>query len=177
MEAFAPLTYTALERSPALRPWLEEVLAGHGAHFLSPEGWFEGADKEGTFVWAPAPAAADLVVERLAQARHKRPNSLHLVVVPQLMTGRWRKQLLKATDFSCRLALPSLWNLEEQFEPLLIFVCLPFLPHRPDFEQRESHRQGLHRILQPEELSQEDPEIQGDLLRQLLLRARTVSHL
>ena len=164
-----------MERSPALRPWLEDVLAGHGAHFLTPEGWFDGADKEGTFVWTPAPAAADLVVERLAQARHKRPNSLHLVVVPRLMTGRWRKQLLKATDFNCRLALPSLWDMEAQFEPLLIFVCLPFLPHRPDFDQRESHCKGLRRILQPEDLSEADPEIQGDLLRQLLLQARTVS--
>ena len=72
MEAFVPLHKSALERSPVLRPWLEDVLAGHGAHFLSPEGWFEGADKKGTVVWAPAPAAADLVVERLAQARHKR---------------------------------------------------------------------------------------------------------
>ena len=63
MEAFAPLHKSALERSPSLRPWLEDVLAGHGAHFLSPEGWFEGAEKEGTFVWAQAPAAADLVVE------------------------------------------------------------------------------------------------------------------
>ena len=175
MEAFCPLHKSAVERSPALRPWLEDVLAGHGAHFLTPEGWFDGADKEGTFVWTPAPAAADLVVERLAQARHKRPNSLHLVVVPRLMTGRWRKQLLKATDFNCRLALPSLWDMEAQFEPLLIFVCLPSLPHRPDFEQRESHCKGLRRILQPEDLSEADPEIQGDLLRQLLLQARTVS--
>jgi hypothetical protein len=83
--------------------------------------------------------------------------------------------LLKATDFNCRLALPSLWDMEAQFEPLLIFVCLPFLPHRPDFDQRESHCKGLRRILQPEDLSEADPEIQGDLLRQLLLQARTVS--
>ena len=177
MEAFVPLHKTAYERSPALRPWLEDVLAGHGAHFLTPEGWFEGADKEGTFVWSPPPAAADLVVERLAQARHKRPNSLHLVVVTRLMTGRWRKQLFKATGYHCSLSLPSVWDIETQFEPLLIFVCLPFLSHRPDFEQRESHCKGLRRILQPEELSEGNQEIQGDLLRQLLLRARSVSPL
>ena len=153
------------------------MLAGHGAHFLSTEGWFDGTDKEGTFVWSPAPAAADVLVERLAQARHKRPNSLHLVVVPRLMTGRWRKQLLKASDFDCRLSLPSLWNMEAQFEPLLIFVCLPFLPHRPDFEQRKSHCEGLRRILQPEDLSEDDPETQGNLLRQLLFQARTISSL
>ena len=41
MEAFVPLHKSALERSPVLRPWLEDVLAGHGAHFLSPDGWFE----------------------------------------------------------------------------------------------------------------------------------------
>jgi hypothetical protein len=177
MEAFVPLHKSALERSPALRPWLEDVLIDHGARFLSAEGWFEDTDREGTFVWTPAPAAADIVVERLAQARHKRPNSLHLVVVPRLMTGRWRKQLLKACDFSCRISLPSLWDLESQFEPLLIFVCLPFLPHRPDFDQRKGHCEGLRRILQPDDLSETDPEVQGNLLRKLLLQARTVSSL
>ena len=90
---FVPLHQSALERSPALKEWLEDVTQESDASFLTPEGWFDGTDREGAFVWSPPPAAADVVVERLSIAKHKRPNSLHLVVVPRLMTGRWRKHL------------------------------------------------------------------------------------
>ena len=109
--SFVPIHKSALERSPNLRPWLEDILEGHDAKFLDPKGWFSGAEAEGTFVWTPAPAAADLVVERLGTARHKRPNSLHLVVVPRLMTGYWRKALLKATDCCIQINSGSLWDM------------------------------------------------------------------
>ena len=172
--SFVPVHLTAFERSPCLRPWLEDVLEGHNAKFLTPEGWFEGADSEGTFVWCPAPAAADLVVERLGTARHKRPNSLHLVVVPRLMTGYWRKALLKATDCDVKINSGSLWNLKVQHEPLLIFFCFPFLPHRPDFGKRKSDSQGLHRILLEEGVPEAHSELSRDLLRKLLFGARAL---
>ncbi len=173
--SFVPIHQSALERSPTLRPWLEDILEGHQASFLSPEGWYDGADSEGTLVWSPAPAAANVVVERLGIARHKRPTSLHLVVVPRLMTGYWRKALLKATDCYCRIDSGSLWNMEVQFEPLLIFFCLPFLPHSPEFEKRASDCAGLHRILLEEGVPEADSPVSRDLLRQLLCEARSVS--
>ncbi len=175
--SFVPIHLSALERSPNLRPWLEDLLQGHNAKFLSPEGWFEGVDSEGTFVWSPAPAAADLVVERLGAARHKRPNSLHLVVVPRLMTGYWRKALGKATDCCCEIKSRSLWDLKFQFEPLLIFFCLPFLPHRPAFGERASHCAGLNRILLKEGVPEAHSELSRNLLRELLFEARALPYL
>jgi hypothetical protein len=172
--SFVPIHKSAFDRSPALKPWLEDVLHGHKAKFLSPEGWFEDTDSEGTFVWTPAPAAADLVVERLGTARHKRPNSLHLVVVPRLMTGYWRKALLKATDCDIEIDSGPLWDLEFQFEPLLIFFCFPFLPHRPDFGGRASHCAGLHRILLEEGVPEAHSELSRNLLRELLFEARAL---
>ena len=175
LETFVPVHKTALERSPTLLPWLQDILEGHQANFLTPEGWFDETASEGTFVWCPAPAATDVVVERLGTARHKRPNSLHLVVVPRLMTGYWRKALLKVADCYCRVDSKFLWDMDLQFEPLLIFFCLPFLPHRPDFEKRASDCEGLRGILLAEGVPEADSPVSGDLLRQLLRRARKVS--
>ena len=95
----APLHLSAVERSRPLVRWLGDVLP-HQSHFtiLQPNDWFDNLIGKGPWVWCPAPAAADVVVERLRIARHKRPDSFHLVVVPRLMTGRWRKQLGKASD-------------------------------------------------------------------------------
>ena len=177
LESFVPLHLTALERSPSLLPWLEDILEGHQANFLTPEGWFDETAAEGTFVWSPAPAATDVVVERLGTARHKRPNSLHLVVVPRLMTGYWRKALLKVADCYCWIDSKSLWDMDSQFEPLLIFFCLPFLPHRPDFQKRARDCEGLRGILLSEGVPEADSPLSGDLLRQLLCGARTVSGL
>ena len=63
--------------------------------FLEPKQWFDrGHDiqefvlnddgfeipryKAGTFVWAPPPAAADVAIQELRKARHKRQQSLHV---------------------------------------------------------------------------------------------------
>lgn len=177
LETFVPIHLSALERSPAVLPWLEDILEGHNAKFLSPEGWFDGTNSEGTFVWCPAPAAADVVVEQLAVARHKRPNSLHLVVVPRLMTGYWRKALLKVSDCYCRIDSHSLWNMEAQHEPLLMFFSLPFLPHSPHFEKRASDCEGLRRILLEEGVPEADSPTSRDLLRQLLRESRSIQTL
>jgi hypothetical protein len=36
------------------------------------------------------------------------------------------------------LVCPPLWDLESQFEPVLIFVSLPLIPHQPGFPQRRA---------------------------------------
>ena len=123
------------------------------------------------------PAAADVVVERLGIARHKRPNSLHLVVVPRLMTGRWRKHLTRATDGYFKINSPSLWDLSHQFEPVFVFVSLPLLPHRPCLHWRKNILEKLSGFLQEEMLPEIDPSLQRDLLQQLLFEARSVPSL
>ena len=53
--------------------------------------WIPTVVEEGTFLWAPPPGAADVAVEELATARHKREMLRHIFVCPRLMTHLWRK--------------------------------------------------------------------------------------
>lgn len=178
IRSFIPLHLPPLERSPALMPWLVEVLADLSPIFLSYDNWFDSTlNEDGTFVWNAAPAAAEFVVERLGVARHKRPNSFHLVAVPRLMTGRWRKHLSRACDFYFKLDNSSLWNMKSQFEPLLIFVCLPFLPHRPQLSERDGLISQLRRTLLSENLPQVHTPPQRAVLRKLFSSAREISPL
>ena len=138
MVEFIPLHLSASDRSPQVATWVKSVLEGLPYKILSPEDWFLPHANPEIHVWVPPPAAADAAVERLRISRHMRPNTMHLFIVPRLMTGRWRKQLGKASDFYFRLMDEDTWDLEKQYEPLLIYCCLPFLPHRPLLQERES---------------------------------------
>ena len=153
------------------------MTSGAQANFLTPEGWFEDTDREGAFVWSPPPAAADVVVERLGIAKHKRPNSLHLVVVPRLMTGRWRKHHRRATDCCFEIKRSPVWDTEEHFEPLLVFVSLPFLPHRPLFKWRQHVVEKLQGLMQEGGMHSVDHPVRRNFLRELLTHARTIPSL
>jgi hypothetical protein len=148
MANFLPFHLSAVERSDGLLDWVHSWL-GTDCELLSPEDWYErGHDfdggrrntdgvwmpavRSGTFIWAPAPAAADAALDELRKARHKRQDSMHVVLIPRLMTSRWRKQLHKACDCiflmpaGCGAAWPS-----DMYEPCLIGLCFPYLSHRP----------------------------------------------
>jgi hypothetical protein len=103
-----------LERSSVLKPWFQSWIWAE-AEFLELEDWFDwGHDKKGgflnnygmytpnispgTFVWTPPPAAADVALEQLHQARIKRQASCHIFVCPRLLTCEWVKQFWKAAD-------------------------------------------------------------------------------
>lgn len=94
--------------------------------------WFDQTTRNGDCcVWTPAPAAADVAGEMMAGVIHQQPNTLHLFIVPQLMTSRWQRRVGQLYDFEFKLeAGGKAWNLA-QHEPLLIFVCLPLSVHRP----------------------------------------------
>jgi hypothetical protein len=134
MVDYTPLHLDPLEREAKLRPWLESVLGGLDPEFLTPEGWYDEGQGHGTYVWTPAPAAGEVVVEQLGRARLKRPESMHVIVAPRVMTGRWRRHLTRGTDAYFKLDWEEVWPLSEQYEPLLIFVCLPYVSHRPNLE-------------------------------------------
>jgi hypothetical protein len=52
-------------------------------------------------------------------------------VCPRLMTNLWRKLVLKEADFVFEVPVgTNVWR-REMHEPLLIAVCLPFIPHSP----------------------------------------------
>ena len=149
ISSFVPIHQCGLSRSSQLKPWLLSWL-GKETEFLEPKDWFiRGNDlvdgsvefnddgiamptlKPGTFVWSPAPAAAETAVEELRIARHTHQESMHIVVIPRLMTPLWRKQLTKAADIM--LSLPPghpAWP-SDMFEPLTIAILFPFVSHRP----------------------------------------------
>jgi hypothetical protein len=93
----------ALELEPGLEDWIKSCWAGAGGPLitLSPEDWFERAMTQGSYLWAPLPAAADVAAELMARAIHKHPQSGHVFVVPRLMTARWRRRVSRLCDFHC----------------------------------------------------------------------------
>jgi hypothetical protein len=136
-----------------LKAWLRKIFEqkekdGLEMEFLEPKDWFSrGHDhfgsvnnidgnwmtgiKAGLFVWTPPPAAADVALEELRQARLKRTCSIHLFVCPRLMEPIWRKHLHKSADLV--LDIPcgtSFWS-TNMFEPLILGVYFPYLSHRP----------------------------------------------
>ena len=111
MEAFVPLHLSALERSGELRSWLTAVAKSLDPIFLEPNNWFTKGQGQGTFIWHPAPTAANVVVEQLGKARHKKqPANLHIVVAPRLlMTGGWRRHMIR--ECNCYFPIPAATSL------------------------------------------------------------------
>jgi hypothetical protein len=174
MAVFMPLHLTAFEESPSLKDWIWEVTQDLNPQFLTPEGWFTNGHSFRNSIWAPPPAAADVVVEQLSIAKHKRPSVCHLVVVHRVFTSEWRKHLTRATDFYFRLACAPIWDLELYHEPLLIFVSLPLTSHSPRFKARNELLDKFESLLLgPRVLQAGEPAFRSDL-RQLFSASRSL---
>ena len=119
----------------------------------------------------PPPAATDVVVDQLNKLRHKQSESMHLVLVPRLMTGRWRKMMTRGSDFYFKLDWTDCWDESEHHEPLLCFVFLPFLLSEPHLKRRRNLLADMERLLSKANLSQVGNATKWHILRQLLLRA------
>ena len=78
------------------------------------------------------------MLEELCNAKLKRPYLLQIVLIPRLMTARWRKQLRKSADLLVLFALTkdNLWG-KTQHEPLIFALCLPLSLHYPWRYRRE----------------------------------------
>jgi hypothetical protein len=178
MTSFVPLHLSCEERCPGIEDWLLGVLpssgGGSGTH-LSESDWFMAGHTPGAWLWTPAPASAEVVVEQLGKARHKRPHVLHMVAVPRLMTGRWRRHLTRESDFYFRVPVGCpLWP-AAMFEPLLIFVCLPFVSHRPWLHGHRNALETLVGKLCEPDVWKTDHHEAGALLREFLLRSWSLS--
>ena len=62
---FVPLHLAPLDREPLLEGWLNSITERLDPILLTPEDWYTTAHTQGTFIWAPPPAAAEVVVEQL----------------------------------------------------------------------------------------------------------------
>ena len=172
--SFIPLHLSAFERSPALHCWMRQWTRALDFTFLDPSDWFTTGHSHGHFVWSPPPAAAAVVVEQLGKARMKRPEALHLVVVPRLMTGLWRRHLTRTCDAYFRVRVGSdLWPASEH-EPLLIFVCLPFVSSSPGLVARAALVAELSGVLPERHVWEGSAEREGDFLCKLLCKARKI---
>jgi hypothetical protein len=138
---FIPIHSTAFERSRTLEPWLRSWMPTDTC-FLSTEQWFDTAHKEAkAFVWTPAPPIADAALDQLFEARHTRPHVFHFVLIPNLMTYKWRKSLRKAADVLITIRVgPSIWgtNMHES----LTFAILCPLIHRAPWHLRPTAMVG-----------------------------------
>ena len=156
--------------------------------FLQPEDWFHrGHDfagggknldgvwipkfKKGVFIWTPPPAAALAAVEQLREARNKRMESVHIVIIPRLFTSLWRRQLMRASDVFCELPFDEeFWDKSEQHEPLTLTLIFPFLPYSPWQLRRSKAFLEMGRVLQA--MWKNGQIAAGPILCELLSRTR-----
>ena len=147
MITFCPWGKSALETSPSLKSWIHSW-AGNSSIILEPKDWYlRGHDinggsfdkkrfwyseySKGTYVWAPPPAAADACLEELRKARMKRKESMHIVIIPCLMTPLWLKQLNKAADCIFTISPVHPFWPTNCFESLTVAILFPYLSYRP----------------------------------------------
>jgi hypothetical protein len=147
---FVDLAKSAVERFEPLVGWLRGWTGNGSLLPLTPEEWFvEGhgicggelnddkiwmpIHEKGNQIhlWCPPPPVADAALEELLKARHKRTDTYHIILIPRLMTPRWRRLFKKAVDFCCEIpAGTAIWP-SNMFEPLCLGIVLPFTHHRP----------------------------------------------
>jgi hypothetical protein len=171
-----PLHQSALDRCPALLPWLTSWWPTSSLSPLAPVDWFERGhglrgghrnseglwipleSSERWFLWAPAlaPAAAATAVQELGISRHKRPHLGHVFLCPRLFTQWWRKRLHNISDLVLELPAgrkphwPAVMH-----ESLILAFILPFSSTSPwQLRQTESVLalgRRLHGLWQMEE--------------------------
>jgi hypothetical protein len=194
MLTFVDLGRSAIERHPPLLDWVRSWTGRPTLKPLSPEGWFEEAHgivggspdhnnvwmphygKGGRmFLWAPPPSIADVAWEELLKARHKRSDTFHVLLVPRIMTPRWRRLFAKACDFSFVVSPGCPYWPSDMFEPLWVGILLPFVKHRPWCLKRAPLLLDIGRELRGVLKAGEGNE--GNLLRKLTLLPRRVDSL
>ena len=146
MSKYCPWGMSPCSRSSTWTSWLKtwlpegQVLTpndwftkghDHNGGYVDPQGFWRLHIKKQTHIWDIPPAAGDAAVEELRKARLKRQNSTHVFLIPKLFTHLWQKQLLKACDILIKIPPGHPFWSHDQFEPLFIGICFPFLSFAP----------------------------------------------
>ena len=185
---FVPLNRSAIARAPSLIRWVRSWTQEDELKALEPEEWYSkgqdmmGGEKNadgiwiprfeaGTRLWVPPPAAADVAIEQLRYARHRRQNSMHIFVCPRLCTHTWRRWLHKEADFVCEIPAGVLasWK-KDQHEPLILGICFPFSSNRP--WKLRGHETMVEMQREMREMCKVDGFDTVTFLRKLRLQAR-----
>ena len=138
MLTFVDLARGGVDRHPELLDWIRTWTQSPLLVPLTPEGWFEEGhgitggemDSRGVWIprhctkgriylWSPAPAIADAALEELLKSRHKRMDLTHIVVIPRLMTPRWRRLFNKVCDFTFVVSPGAAFWPSHMYEPNL----------------------------------------------------------
>ena len=170
--SFVPLHLPANRRCETLITWIREWFVEE-LTVLDAKGWFTtGHQGDKAFMWIPAPSAAEVALEQLCLARHKRTTSTHIFVVPRLMTAYWRKQLGKVSDFMFTVPIgTSCWP-EHMYEPLIIAIIFPLYRYAPWSLKGSKLLGSLGGDLQA--VWKTMPERSRFVLRELCSKARTL---
>ena len=146
---FVPLHLNALDHNSALLNWIRMWCGNTFINPLEPEDWFKKAHgyvrmemgqrgisspvyvEDGVYLWSLPAAAADVAIEQLTKARHKRIRATHIFIVPRRWTYLWRRKLYRSCDirFNIKPGV-SFWKKNEH-EPLTIAIFFPFCRHKP----------------------------------------------
>lgn len=194
MSDFVPLHLNALERSNKLEDWIRSWLDNSKikSEVLTPNGWFDrGHDlnggekncdgmwipkyKDGVYIWAPPPAAAEAALEQLRKARHKRQNSTHVFVCPRLMTPYWAKHLNRSADLITVVPPGQEWWPENMYEPLIFGFYFPFLKYRPWQLKGQEALLGMEKHLR--KVWKDDASAGGFILREFWRKQRKMGSL
>ncbi len=165
-----PLNLSCLQRSQAVRPWIKSWLISQNKGvepvFLGPDDWPQAHPCQGVYVWTPPPAAAPAAIEWMAQSIHKRASSVHVFVVPRLMTAWWQRMMSKATDvtFTVPVGTP-VWG-KDQHEPLIFGISLPLRKQVPWRVRGTKDAERLERSVR--EVWEDDFKGAGTILREFL---------
>ena len=95
------------------------------------DGFEMPAYASGTMLWAPPPGVARFAVEQLRQARHKRQQSCHVLLVPRLMTLEWKRHTLKGADIVFNIPVGTDAWPSDMHEPLTVAIFFPYLSRKP----------------------------------------------
>ena len=123
---YLPLHQSAIERVPKLKwkiqGWCANLKGRARWRLTQPKDWFHEVfqDPLGSWIWCPPPAIAKVAVEQLCEVKHVFPESQHMFVCPAIVTGVWRKQLMKLADAGITMAAGNETWTCDMFEPLTI---------------------------------------------------------
>ena len=192
MLAHIPLHLSALDRSPRVLTWVESwssQFSRNKLEVLTPEDWYErGHDilgsrtnvdgfwmpkyKSGTMLWVPPPAAGRFALSELRQARQKRQNSFHIIIIPRLMAPEWRRDIWKSADLVCEIpAGADFWD-TDMHEPLTLALFFPYLRRAP--WELKGTRLMVDMARELHGMFKTDPSHGCDLLSKLCITTRSL---
>jgi len=131
MLSYIPIHLSAVARSPNVHAWVDSWSGPETFSRLQAYNWFNKGHQAGHWLRCPPPTAANVALEQLATAVHKRPYTHHIVLILRLMMASWRTFLGKLCNLVFMVSLGTTMWPTDLFEPLVFGIFFPLLCYRP----------------------------------------------